>query len=101
MKLRWSPRARQDLVNIGRYISQDDRAAARAWVERLRQRARLVTEHPLSGRIVPEYRRQDLREVLQGNYRIVYLVRKDAIEVVTVFEGHRLLPEEIIEEEVI
>ena len=55
----------------------------------------------MSGRIVPEYRRQDLREVLQGNYRIVYLVRKDAIEVVTVFEGHRLLPEEIIEEEVI
>jgi plasmid stabilization system protein ParE len=48
---------------------------------------------PLAGRMVPEFQRKDLREVLLRSYRIVYLVGADAIEVVTVFEGHRRFPE--------
>jgi plasmid stabilization system protein ParE len=41
---------------------------------------------------VPELERDDVREVLQGSYRIVYLVGERAIEVLTVFEAHRLFP---------
>jgi len=92
MKLRWSRQAQQDLLEIGRYISKDNRAAARRWVERLRQRTRQAAEHPEAGRVVPEHSRPELREVLLGSYRIVYLVGDDAIEVLTVFEGHRLIP---------
>jgi addiction module RelE/StbE family toxin len=91
MKLRWSERAAEDLLAIGRYIARDNRPAARRWVEGLRERARLAAEHPLAGRVVPEIEREDIREVLRGNYRIVYRVDGDAIEVLTVFEGHRLL----------
>ncbi len=43
---------------------------------------------------MPELRRDDIREVLLETYRIVYRVRKDAIDVLTVFEGHRLLRSE-------
>ncbi len=96
MKLRWSQQAQRDLLEIGRYIARDDRAAARRWVERLRQRARLAAEHPRAGRIVPEYARPELREVLLGSYRIVYLVGDDAVEVLTVFEGHRRFPEGVL-----
>ncbi len=93
MKLRWTRRAHEDLRGIGRYISKDDRVAARRWLERLRQRAREAAELPSSGRVVPEHRRTDLREVLAGNYRIVYLVGVDTIRVLTVFEAHRTFPE--------
>ena len=91
--LGWSKQAQQDLLAIGRYIAQDDRAAARRWVERLRQRARQAAEHPLAGRVVPEYGLADVREVLVRTYRIVCLLRGEGIEVLTVFEGHRLFPE--------
>ncbi len=64
MKLHWSRRAQQDLLEIGRYISKDNRAGARRWVARLRQRAHQAAEHPPAGRIVPEHSRQELREVL-------------------------------------
>ena len=47
---------------------------------------------PLSGRRVPEVGRDDVREVIKGAYRIVYRLRNDRAEVLTVFEGHRLLP---------
>ena len=97
MTLRWSRRAQHDLVEIGRYIARDNRLAARPWVERLRQRARQAADHPQLGRIVPEYSRPDLREVLLQNYRIVYRADDEGIVVITVFEGHRMFPDDAVD----
>lgn len=91
MSLRWTQRAADDLVAIGEYIAADDPAAARAWVERLRQRAVRASRAPRAGRVVPELGREDGREVFQRSYRIVYRVVDRGIVVLTVFEGHRLL----------
>jgi len=91
MKLRWSDRARQDLREIGRYIARGSPDAARKWVSRLRRRAIKTAAIPQSGRIVPEFGKPDIREVLLGNYRIVYQVTGKAVTILTVFEGHRLL----------
>ncbi|EPX63753.1 hypothetical protein D187_006162 [Cystobacter fuscus DSM 2262] len=48
---------------------------------------------------MPEIEREDIREVLLRSYRIVYRVGRGGIEVLTVFEGHRLLPKGAIPEE--
>jgi toxin ParE1/3/4 len=61
---------------------------------KIQARARRAARFPRSGRVVPELRREDVREVIQGNYRIVYRVTKVSVEVLTVFEGHHLLPKE-------
>ena len=101
MRLRWSRQARDDLLEIGRYISRDNPVAARRWVERLRQRARQAAELPLAGRVVPEYSLPNLREVLVRSYRIIYLVGENAIELLTVFEGHHLFsPKALPEDEI-
>ena len=42
---------------------------------------------------MPELGREEIREVLLRNYRLVYLVQEDAILILAVFEGHRLLRE--------
>jgi toxin ParE1/3/4 len=91
-RIRWTHRSIEDLRAIGRYIAEDDPRAARQWVERLRQRAREAASTPKAGRRVPEVERDDIREVLLRSYRIVYRVVREGIEVLTVFEGHRLLP---------
>jgi len=49
----------------------------------------------MAGRRVPEIGRDDIREVLKRSYRIVHRVRGDRLEVLTVFEGHRLFPPDI------
>ena len=90
MKLRWTSRARRDLLAISRYIARDDPSAARQWIERLRKRSRKAAATPLAGRVVPEIQRADIREVFVRTYRIVYRVHEDSIDVLTVFEGHRL-----------
>lgn len=92
IRLRWSMRARHDLAEIGQYIAQDDRQAARRFLARLRARAAQAASHPASGRRVAELLREDVRELIEGNYRIVYQVFERQVIVLTVFEGHRLLP---------
>lgn len=62
-------------------------------MDRLRARARLAAAHPFAGRVVPELAREDVREIVEGNYRIVYRLHTDAVEVLLVFESHRLFPE--------
>jgi plasmid stabilization system protein ParE len=99
MKVRWTYRARDDLLEIGRFIAADNPQAARAWVARLRRRARQAAAFPRAGRIVPEVQREEVREVLEGRYRIVYRIHGRAVEVLTVFEGHWLLPRHLLREE--
>jgi plasmid stabilization system protein ParE len=92
VKLRWTDRARSDLAAIERYIALDDRDAAARWIDRLRERARKAARIPNAGRVVPEIGREDVREVFLGNYRLVYRVGANHVDVLTVFEGHRRLP---------
>jgi len=94
MKLFWTETARQDLQGIRRYIATDNPAAAKRWVQRLRERARNALNAPLAGRTLPELSREDIRELIEGNYRIVYQVFADRLVILTVFEGHQLFPEE-------
>ena len=96
MKLRWTDRSLRDLIDIGHYIARDKPGAARRWVERLRRSARTAAKQPFAGRRVPEVGRDTVREVLVGNYRIVYEIQKKEIRILTVFEGHRPLPDSAV-----
>jgi addiction module RelE/StbE family toxin len=91
VRIRWSRRALEDLREIGSYISRDSPSAARRWVGRLQEGIRKTTSMPRVGRVVPELNLENIREILLGNYRIVYRLRDREIEVLTVFEGHQLL----------
>jgi plasmid stabilization system protein ParE len=92
LKLRWSVRARQDLEAIADFIGRDDPLAARRWIGRLQVRARQAAALPMTGRIVPEWNDPRVREVLVRTYRVISLVQRSAVHVLTVVEGHRRLP---------
>jgi toxin ParE1/3/4 len=94
-RLRWSRRAEADLEAFDAYIAADDPVAASRWVEKLMERARKASLLPFSGRVVPEFGIEHLREVLVRTYRIVYRIREQEVQVITVFEGHRLFPGDV------
>ena len=97
LDIQWSDRAKDDLAAIGDYIAADNPAAAMRWIKRFVADVERAAEMSLAGRVVPEYAyRHDVREVFRRTYRIVYRVRANAIEVLTIFEGHRLFPEGVI-----
>ncbi|MBI2840667.1 MAG: type II toxin-antitoxin system RelE/ParE family toxin [Acidobacteria bacterium] len=99
LTIRWTDRARNDLVEIGDFIARDNPDAAARWVEMLIKAVELASTFPPSGRVVPEIDRDDIREIIRHSYRIVYRVSAEAIDVLTVFEGHRLLPKGAVPED--
>ncbi len=97
MRIIWSPFAVERVTEIATYIAQDNSTAARRWVENLFAKVRLLETSPHSGRVVPESRREDIRELLYGNYRVIYHLEGSRLAVLTVRHGKQLLPIEEIE----
>ena len=90
--VRWTPQALEDLEAIRAYVSRDSVPYAALLIERLFAAVDRLEVFPESGRIVPEFQRRDLREVILGSYRIVYRLHADRAVILTVFHGARLFP---------
>jgi addiction module RelE/StbE family toxin len=94
-KVLWTETAIEDLVAIKQYISEDSPDRAVTWIFELFNSGESLVSSPTRGRIVPEFKQENLRELLIDNYRLVYRIKKTSIEVITVFEGHRQLNKKI------
>ena len=90
-KVLWAEKAAEDLLAIKEYISEDSPDRAEVWVLELFNAGKSLVGLPTRGRIVPEFKQENLRELLIDNYRLVYRIKKTSIEIITVFEGHRQL----------
>lgn len=94
MRIVWSDQSLEDIEEIREYIARDSPAAAESFVDRIFEAAERLVDHPLSGRIVPEFEHPALREVILGSYRIVHFVHPGMIWISTVFHSARLLKPE-------
>ena len=90
-EIRWSPRAAANLEAICNYIAGDSEFYASLFAKKVIAIVDSVAEFPRAGRMVPEYGDENLRERIHGNYRIVYRVKKDLVEVVAICHGARPL----------
>ncbi len=91
-QLIWSPRAVRDLRDACEYIARTSDRYAHVFAEEMVALIESIPERPHLGGMVPEYDREDIRERLCHNYRVVYRLRDDIIEVVAISHGARLLP---------
>jgi addiction module RelE/StbE family toxin len=90
-QVKWTPQAADDLETIAEFISRDSPHYAGLLVANVLQTVDPLIDFPQSGRIVPEIGDASLREVILGNYRIIYHLRSEAAEILTVHHGARLL----------
>ena len=95
MKVIWTLNAINHLTNIYEYSALNSPTYARWMVDRISLRSKQNSTQPLSGRKVPEYEAEDIRELIEKPYRIIYRVKQDQIDVLAVIHGAQLLPEEI------
>lgn len=97
MRVVWTARARARLRQIYNYIAQDQPLNAERVVDRITLRAKQLAEQPGSGRIVDDYEREDIRELIARPYRLIYLIHQDRIEILTVRDTRRVLPRRLDE----
>ena len=77
MEIIWTNQALHKLNKFVDYIAQDDVVTAEKWALKLIEKTDQLLEQPESGRVVPEYNEPNLRELILGNYRVIYRMRKD------------------------
>lgn len=83
--LNWTDQAIDDLVNIADFIAKDSVRYAKITVTKIRIATRQLKTYQLSGRKVPEIDNENIRELIFGNYRIIYsIVSIDRIDILTV-----------------
>jgi plasmid stabilization system protein ParE len=92
MKILWTRESLHRLTEIEDFIARDNAERAVKFVDGIIAHAEsLLPGEPHIGRMVPEISNPVIRELLFKKYRIVYRVNKNNVEILTVFEGHRLL----------
>jgi len=97
MKIIWSPLAVERLEDIYDYIARDNISAASNLVDNIFNKVESLLENANRGRVVPESNRENIRELFEGEYRIIYRVENKYISVLTIRNFKQLLPDTDIE----
>ena len=92
MKIVWSPVALGRALEIANYIARDKPSTAEKWIDTIFSKVEQLKTSPEMGRIVPEINNRQFREILYGNYRIIYRIEKKQISILTVRHGKQILP---------
>ena len=87
MKVHWTDNAEHHLDAIHDYLAQNSPEYAKIVIDRLTRRSQQFNAFPLSGRIVPEFDIEQIREVMEGLYRIIYYIKPDQIDVLAVIHS--------------
>jgi toxin ParE1/3/4 len=94
MKVNWTDAARAQLRDIHTYIARSSPHYAQRTVDRLTRRSQQIATFPHSGRIVPDAQDVNIREVLEGRYRIIYHILGDEVDVIAVVHTSQQWPSE-------
>jgi len=97
MKVHWTDTALDHLSAIYEYIAVDSENYAKRMIDRLTKRSRQIGNFPYSGRMVPEFEEELIREVIEGPYRIIYYIKPNQIDVLAVIHGARQISDMDIE----
>ncbi len=92
MRIIWTEKAEKQLDQIFEYIASDSPLYAQRTVSQIIEGVESISPHSRKGRKVPEYQRDDIREVFHHPYRIIYSLNDDTIVILSVIHGARLLP---------
>jgi addiction module RelE/StbE family toxin len=88
-QINWTKKSLKDLRSINDYISLDSTFYAARFITKLIGRVDQLFEFPESGRMVPEKNDPEIRELIEGNYRIFYRLRKEKITVLRIHNAAR------------
>ena len=91
MNVHWTNTALGHLLAIYEYIARDSSLYAQRMVDKLTRRSEQIAAFPRSGRVVPEFEAEDIREIIEKPYRIIYRIKPEQIDVLAVIHGAQLL----------
>ena len=96
VKIVWTELSISELMEIFDYIAEDTIRYTSITANKIYQRVQPIIENPYIGRMVPEFSKKSIREIIDGNYRIIYLVKnKSQVDILRVYHVARSLKSRI------
>ncbi len=92
VEIKWTIYALENIENIAEFIARDSEHFASIQVEKFFLRTEILESYPLAGRTVPEIAEEAIRELIEGNYRIIYrFVSENQLDILIIHQSQRLL----------
>lgn len=91
MKILYSSIAVSDLEHLKEYISYDSPSLANSFILSLFKSIEKLSDFPKIGRVVPEFKDENIREIIFKTYRVIYKVFKDHVYILTIHHGAKIL----------
>jgi addiction module RelE/StbE family toxin len=89
-QVNWTSGAVEDLKSIAEYIAKDSVKYAKLQVLRIKHRTQILKSQVQIGKPVPEFNKKDIRELVEGNYRIIYkIVSAEQVDILTIHHSSR------------
>ena len=92
MKVQWAPLAIDRVAEIAAYIAEDKPIVAEKWIRGAFARVGQLAQFQKSGRHLPETQRQDIRELIWSDYRIIYRIETNQVSILTVRHTRQIVP---------
>lgn len=80
------------MTDISGCIAEDNPKASIKWVESVFEIIEQLEQYPESGRVVPEINKSNIRELIYGDYRIVYKIHQEGLYILTIRHFKQMLP---------
>lgn len=90
----WSPNALKDIEDIAEFIARDSVYYAESTVQKIFEAPQPLKQHPKAGRVVPEIGGESIRELFVFQYRVIYEIKVETVNILTVIHGKRILHKE-------
>tara|TARA_R110002126_G_scaffold1684_1_gene10000 strand:- start:3521 stop:3817 length:297 start_codon:yes stop_codon:yes gene_type:complete len=90
VQVNWTQLAISDLQKIYYYISEDSKKYDALQVLKIREKVKIFRQNPSSGKHISEFNSDDFRELIEGNYRIIYkIVSEERVDIITIHHSSR------------
>lgn len=88
VRIKWLKSAKTDLKEIFDFISLDSKRYARFQIEKIQNKTEILKTGMLTGKRVSEMDDDNVREIFEGNYRIIYrIISQNEIHILLVHHG--------------
>lgn len=93
MKIIFSFVTKSDLIEFVKFIAYDKPMAAKNRAKKIKREILKLKDFPKFGHVVPEYGEESIREIVSGQYRIVYKIdeKKETIAILTIHHSKKPL----------
>ncbi len=91
VEIRWSPIATNDYESLIKYYETTAPKFAQNLAKKIMYIIENLIRFPKMGRIVPELENVEIREIIYRNFRVIYRLKENILEIVRIIHGSRLM----------